>query len=123
MRSRQQMVYRAYYGRAEGPVNRSYCWLVGNEEMRYPISTYIWFRVPCRYPPPSNLVLFCVSLFENSRSRDETVVVFRSQRAGGLGGAQPPPFTSCKVGGRGEERRDSPPHGIPPPWYPPPHPP
>ena len=39
---------------SSSPYKTGWC-LIGNERMRYlhnPFKGYIWFRVPCRYPPP-----------------------------------------------------------------------
>ena len=46
--------------------------------------------------------VFCISLFENQRSRDETVVVSKSKERGGWGGAAPPilPVVNWKEGRR-----------------------
>ena len=47
--------------------------------------------------------VFCISLFENQRSRDETVVVSKSKERGGWGGRSPPHFACCELE-RGEKR-------------------
>ena len=47
--------------------------------------------------------VFCISLFENQRSRDETVVVSKSKERGGWGGRSPPHFACYWKEGRREK--------------------
>ena len=46
--------------------------------------------------PLESSFVFCISLFEDQRSRDESVFVSRSREQGGWGGRSPPPIARQK---------------------------